>query len=204
MQQEQQPYQYSVDYLDQIAPKPPKTGPSGKLKWLLIGFGALALIALVPIVAGFFTSQTDADEVLAARLQNMSQIATKAQKNIKSNQLRGYNSNLLLYLADTNRSLAEHLPARGVDPKKLSESVASAETTRAEELTAALENARLNAIYDRTYSREMAYQLASIKALLQAAYEDTNNKAYKEFLSKSYDNLTPIHKQIAEFNESSD
>lgn len=203
MDPDQQPYQYSVDYLNQIAPQAPKPGVSSKLKWIIIGLIGALIVALILMAVSTLSLKPDTDEVMAARLKETATIASKAQRNIKSSQLRGYNSNLTLYLSNTNRTMAEQLTTRGIDPKKLTESITSAESARAKEVSDKLEDARLNAIYDRTYSREMAFQLETIIALMQAAYKDTNSSAYKEYLDTSYKNLAPIQKQIADFNEAS-
>jgi hypothetical protein len=68
-------------------------------------------------------------------------------------------------------------------------------------MTTDLDNARLNAVYDRTYSREMAYKLATVLTLMQQIYESTNNKSLKNFLVNAYKNLEPTQKNFTDFNE---
>ena len=64
-----------------------------------------------------------------------------------------------------------------------------------------LEDARLNAVFDRTYAREMEYQLATLLALMERVYSSTSSSSLKEYLEESYDNLEPLHEQFAAFDE---
>ena len=69
-----------------------------------------------------------------------------------------------------------------------------------EELKKTLEDARLNAVFDRTYAREMAYQLDTIAALMGDIHESTKSKSLKEFLINTDKNLQPIKNQFTDFN----
>ena len=69
-----------------------------------------------------------------------------------------------------------------------------------EKILAKLEDARLNAIYDRSYARELSYQLETTMSLMRQIYNKTKNKDLKTFLEESYNNLEPIQKQFSDFN----
>jgi hypothetical protein len=190
--------QYSIDYLNQIAPGPKKPGLSNKLFFLLIGGGLLiAIIVGIALLSGG-TSNTTRLETLAARLQTLQTISTASQKNLKSGMLRSTNSNLSIFLTNANRDISTPLSINGVNIKKLDKNIVASENGAP--LTARLEDARLNAVFDITYAREMNYQLATVAGLMKEIYSSTKSKSLKDFLVATDDNLQPIKKQLADFN----
>lgn len=194
--------QYPIDYLNQIAPETKKPGPSNR--WLvliaIIG-GVVALIVGVLMLLGSSAGPTDAAQRLTARLQTLQSVSEQSQKTIKSSNLRGINSNLNIFLTNTNRDIVTPLSNIDVDAKKLSKNVVAEE--KGEKLTASLEDARLNAVYDNTYAREMSFQLATVVALMDEVYAKTNSTSMKKFLEDTIENLEPIKKQLDDFNSTS-
>lgn len=193
--------QYPIDYLNQIAPQQPKKSVSNKLFLFIIGGGVL-----LAIIVGLFLLNSGSGgpnekmQTLAARLVTLKDISSKAQKNIKSGALRATNSSLTLLLTNANRDIAEPLLNNGVDIKKLDKAIQTKEDGT--DLTEKLENARLNAVFDRTYTREMVYQLDTTAALMGDIYERTNSKSLKDFLLKTDSDLQPIKKTFSEFSDS--
>jgi hypothetical protein len=195
------PVPSSPDYLNQIAPQAPKKslfkiGP--KLLIIIVGI----IILLVAIMSFAFSSANEAKkkplETLSARLSTTETIATAAQTNLKSSELRSLNSNLKIYLTNTNRDIAAPLLAAGVDVKKISKTVTAAEAPDA--INTRLEDARLNAVYDRTYAREMAYQLDTLITLMKQIYKSTSSTKLKAFLQSAFDSLEPTQKSFEDFN----
>lgn len=189
--------QYSIDYLNQIAPQAPKKGLAPTHKWLFIGLGAALLVALVIMIFGAVGKSNSPTERLAARLKGSEKIVEDSQKSLKSSQLRSLNSSLELFLANTNRDIVEPLKNNGLDITKLNADILAQEDGT--KLKERLEDARLNAVFDRTYAREMSYQLETILALMRQVYTTTNSKSLKEFLETTYNNLEPVQKQFSEF-----
>ncbi|HEU5121654.1 MAG TPA: hypothetical protein VFT59_02320 [Candidatus Saccharimonadales bacterium] len=192
--------QYPIDYLNQIAPQQPKQGLSSKLFFLLIGGGVL-----LAIVVGFFLLNSGSGgpkekmQTLAARMITLQQIASDSQRNIKSGSLRATNSSLTIFLTNANRDIAEPLLNNNIDVKKLDQGIVTKEDGA--ELKETLNDARLNAMFDRTYAREMAYQLDTIAVLMGDIYERTNSKSLKDFLLKTDGDLQPIKKTFSEFTD---
>ncbi|HMH70468.1 MAG TPA: hypothetical protein VK502_03635 [Candidatus Saccharimonadales bacterium] len=195
----QDQHQYSIDYLNEIAPQEKKPGLDNKKFLMLVGGGLI-----VAIIAGIFVlssgsapGPTQKMQTLAARLIALQKISTTAQKNIKSSSLRGTNSNLTIFLTNTSRDIAGPLLNNGVDVKKIDSKITAAE--KGEKLSATLEDARLNAVFDRKYPREMDYQLGTVEALMKDIYASTNSKSLKEFLMATDKNMQPIKKQFEDF-----
>lgn len=195
------PVPSSVDYLNQIAPKQQKKSPLSGGPRLLIIIGALLVIVvvIVAIVLNVISQSTQRPlEQLAARLTSTQTIVASAKANLKSSELRGLNSNLGLYLTNTNRDISKPLLSAGVNTEKLDKNILSEES--ATPILDRLEDARLNAVYDRTYAREMAYQLETLITLMKQIYSNSGNKDLKAFLQTTYASLEPTQKAFAEFN----
>jgi hypothetical protein len=198
-QQSQDPQQYPVDYLNQISTQQQKPGLNNKRFLMIIGGAViLILLAVILMIANSGTGPTEKMQTLAARLQTLQTIASDSQANIKSGPLRDTNSNLTIFLTNTNRDIAEPLAGNGVDVTKLDEKIVAQEA--GEDLTATLEDARLNAVFDRTYAREMSYQLDTVAILMQEIYNSTGNEAFKTFLENTSTNLEPLRQQFSDFN----
>lgn len=191
--------QYPVDYLNQISSQPEKSGMNNKRFFMIIGGAVvLVLIAIILMMASGGTGPKEKMQTLAARLATIQTIASDAQNNIKSGALRSTNSNLTIFLANTNRDITEPLAESGIDITKLDEEIVAQES--GEELSAALEDARLNAVFDRTYAREISYQLDTVAILMQEIYNSTNNASFKTFLENTSANLQPLRDQFSDFN----
>lgn len=191
------------DYLSQIAPKPQKKSLIPKSKPLLVGIIALGFIVFITIIgllASLATGNIGDTERLAARLQATQDIVHSAKSNVKNHQLRALNSSLDIYLTNTLRDATPILAKHNIDINKLSKTVISAESDA--NILANLENARLNAIYDRIYASEMANQLENTTILMQKIFKSTSDKSLKSFLSNAYLTLQPTQKRFADYNAS--
>jgi len=190
-----------VDYLNQIAPQAPKRPmfTFGIKQLLMIGAALVILVIILAVVVGSITGgKKEPLERLSTRLTATQSVVSAAQPNLKSSELRSLNSNLNLYMTNTNRDIAEPLKAAGITTKNLSKSIVASESTTA--LSARLEDARLNAVFDRTYAREMAYQLGTLMTLMNQTYKTTSSTSLKTFLKTAYDNLKPTQESFANFN----
>jgi len=191
-----------VDYLNQIAPQQKKSrfdlSSQKPSRLLIMGLGAAFVIVIIlSVVIGAVTGNGNNLEHLAAKLSNTQSVSISANQSIKSTQLRALNSSLQLYLTNTIRDAAPIFTKNGVKMDKLSASVTKAESNTT--MLATLEDARLNAIYDRTYAREMAYQLDTVITLMRQMYKSTGDNNLKDFLNTSYKSLEPTQKQFADY-----
>ncbi len=195
--------QYSIDYLNQIAPAPQKQGLSSRMFLMIIGGGIFlaAIVGLLMLFSGGGSGPTQKMQTLAARVQTLEKITAAAQRNIKSNDLRGSNSNLSIFLANTDQGMIDPLEKNGISLTKLDKTIVAAE--KGDDLTTKLEDARLNAVFDRTYAREMSYQLEALRTLIVSIYSGTKSKSMQDFLETTNKSLVPIKKQFDTFNASS-
>jgi len=200
-QPQQSPQQTPYDYLNQIAPQAPKKSllHLGLRQVIILGVAlVLVVIILSVIINAAVASKGTSLEHLSVRLTNTATIADNSQANLKSSKLRNLNSNLRIYMTNTNRDIAAPLKLAGIETKKINANIISQESTKA--LTARLEDARLNAVFDRTYAREMAYQLGTTLTLMTQAYNSTKSTSTKTFLTTAYDSLKPTQEGFANFS----
>lgn len=194
--------QYSIDYLNQIAPQPQRN-PNGR-KWMVIG-GILAVLAVIVGILSVFASLSGGPshdlERLSARLTSLQKVVDAAQPNITYGELRSSNSNLSIFLSNTNRDSVTPLENNGIDPKKIDKQIAANEAY--DDMTATLEDARLNATFDSVYVREMTLRLAELNALMGRIHGTTNSQSMKEFLVNSDTSLEAIRQQFTTISESS-
>lgn len=193
--------QYSIDYLNQIAPAPKKPGLDNRIFLFVIG-GGLILAAIVGMLTLFSggNGPTEKMQTLAVRMEVLQGIASKSQKNIKSNKLRNTNSSLAIFLTNANRDIETPLANNGIQLEKINKDIKTKEETDGEALAKKLEDARLNAVFDRTYANEMSYQLTTVETLMKSIYKSTKSKSMKSYLEATDKNIAPIIKQLNDFN----
>lgn len=197
--------QTPLDYLNQISPQTPKSSPF-KLTMKTVIIGAIILIILVCIIAAIASSASGGRKTpwqqLSARLTTTQTIAADATTKLKSSELRSLNSDIKLYLTNTQRDLAIPLGKMSVDAAKLPPAILAKESGTG--ITERLENARLNAKFDSTYAREMSYQLATIMALYQKLFSQSSSADTKNFLSNAFTNIKSKQESLAAFSTTSE
>lgn len=190
-----------IDYLNQIAAPPEKPGLNKQaVAFVVIGIGlVLALvIGFLMFISGDSDSPKATMQTLTARMQAIQEVSDKSQKNIKSSELRGINSTLKVILTNANRDIVAPLAANGIEMKKLDKTIVAKE--KADPITADLEDARLNAVFDDTYAREMSFKLTTVLLLMEDIYNKSDSKSMKAFVLKTDKDLQPIKQQLEGFN----
>lgn len=194
------PNPLSSDYLDQIASPQKAPGMSNKLFFVVIGVALLLTIVVAFVLLSSAGSGTKAvsTERLALRLQTLQKISQDSHKTIKDSNLRSINSNLKTSLINANRDIAEPLKAAKVDLKKADKAVSAQENGK--KITDSLENARLNGTFDRTYAKEISYQLDTTTVLMNSLQKTTKSSSLKTFLTGSTRDLKSLQTQFAAYS----
>jgi hypothetical protein len=189
-----------TDYLNQIAPLVPKKPlfSFGIKQIIMIGAILVVLVIILSVIVTNIASNSRSPlEHLSARLTATQTVANSAQANLKSSELRSLNSNLKLYLTNTNRDIAAPLLSASVNTLKLDKNIVTIESIAG--MSARLEDARLNGVFDRTYAREMTFQLGQTMTLMEQIYSSTNNPKLKTFLQSAYSSLKPTQESFTNF-----
>lgn len=198
----QQP-QFSSDYLNQIAAPAQVKTLNPFILWGLIG-GALLLAVIVVLAVTSANSGPSSSSLasVAAKLDNLKTVSEDAQDNIQSSELRTLNSSLTLSLTNTNRDLAKPLKAQDISLKDKKDTTITAVAKDFESLSKRLEDARLNAVFDRTYAREMTYALKTLHGDMVALYKKSRSTELKTTLDTADSNLKPLLEGFESFNAS--
>ena len=193
--------QVSADYLDQISIKSNNVKLFSDKKFLFVAIGGAltVIVAIIIIIAGMTQKSNDIVQ-LAARLNSVNSTVDTTKNKIKSSDLRATNSELKIYLTNTIRDLGTILSAKNIKIDKLESKYTKLESN--EDLLLRLEDARLNAVYDRIYAREMATWLEKTLIMMQDSYDLTpkNNTKTRDFLNNAYSNLDPLQSAFENFN----
>ncbi|MBM3210154.1 hypothetical protein FJZ39_02340 [Candidatus Saccharibacteria bacterium] len=194
---------YSIDYLNQIAAPAPKAGLSKGMKTLLIAAGAMLLITLPLLLFSALsgsTTQISLDR-LAARSSNLSAVISDSHDNIDSTELRQINSSLSASMKNISAGTTEQLKAQSTTLETAKKANPN-ETTGA--LSARLDDAELNATFDRSYVREMAFEVKTTLILIDSLGAKARDEATVDFLRQSYNNLNQSYEQLEAFGKTSE
>lgn len=204
-QPQPQPNQgYSIDYLDQISP-PVKTSRVASPKFF---FGIIAgLVALLLVVGGLMllsnrASPMDKSTDMLLRMQTLEKVARIQHGHLRDGQLRATNSSYLLFLANAIRDIKEPLQTAGVTTSQLPKDQRDLEKSIENELNTQFDEARLNVILDRTYAREMNYQLEILHGMMISVYNSTDNPVLTEYLETTENNLGQVSDGFSAFSGS--
>lgn len=191
----------SSNYLDEIAPKDNSRNNLLNKKSTLI-FGILGILTLITlllvVVVQLSKGSYSTTEQLAARLISIKSTADDSTENLKSSRVRAINSDLKIYLTNTIRDFKPILEKKNIDIEELSPKVLNIESN--EKLLEKLEDARLNAVLDRTYAREMSYVLELTANLINKIVKSNKDSEFKIFLESAKTNLIPIQEEFELFS----
>lgn len=205
-QQQQQQPEYPIDYLNQIAPTTPKSaGPSPKLLLIAIITCVVVAIGFVAFMltngSGQSTKISYKAEELSSRLETLKKIVDDNHDDIQENSLRTQNSTLSIFLsssiADTKDSLGSLAPNASKKPTK---EITANEEKLSTDLQAKLDDSQLAGTFDRTYAREIAYQIDLLIGLTNEVYTKTSKADVRSSLEKLSQSIIPIKKAMATFS----
>jgi hypothetical protein len=194
----------SADYLDSIAVKPTNNVKllSGKM---LILFAALAVVLVGAIGLMFSgggerrTPRADS-ETLFLRMTNLSTVAGDFQGFLRGNRLRAANATFRTQLASSLTSLTPQLANIGINTQRIDERRTASEQELLDQISQSLENERLNVRLDRSYAREMSYQLEMLLILIERI-ENSANDEYSAVLTNIHTGITASRENFSRLVE---
>lgn len=176
--------QYGTYYSNQ-----PAGGASSKSKLLMIAVIVLVLIGLGFGVMTLMSNNAKSDiTLLAVRENSLLTVASEAQENITSDDLRVANSNATILLQSDVTSIVSVTGIKKLPDGLVKENV----DTSSEDL----KQAKLLDKFDSTYISLMLQKVGDLVILAKSTEAKTSTKAYKEQVTKSLHNLQSIQKQF--------
>ena len=196
--------QYAVDYLGGIAPAQSNdeitiAGKSISKNIFYIGIGLIGALILA-VMFMLFTPKKEGistlnESSLYSSMVATSEITKKAGKNIKNSKLRAINSSLNSQLIGSIQEMNDPLTKSGIDPKPLETAAKKPDEAESEKLQM-LEDARLNATYDRAYSREMIRRLETMLITLDRIEKINQRESMQTFVKNTKPKLESLKKSI--------
>lgn len=188
---------YDPNYLDSIAPPPPRakflSGGFGKIFFILIAVFVLA----VSLIIAFSGKDNTADlQQVAVRLKNFSFTTKSVQKYLKSSNLSSTNSNLQIWITNSQREAEDLLGKAGVKKTEYNKTMVASEKKIAADLDAKFEDARLSARLDRVYASTMAAETQKLINMYNTMAKKSGAKAIRDYAKSASANLTPIQKSF--------
>jgi hypothetical protein len=195
------PSNFSDNYLDQIASKPVVKTANPLLIWGMIGgvliLAVIGVIALASNKGGVSTSSLGA---ISTSFSSLKDVSEDSQKSIQSSELKTLNSSLSLVLTNANRDVQAYMKTNSIKKKDIAKSAAAKKVnTDIADMKKRLENARLNAVYDRTYAREMTFAIKTLRSDMAVLYK-SGGKNLKAILETTDTNLKPLAEGFSQFN----
>jgi hypothetical protein len=193
--------QYSVDYLNQIAPKQQKTVNRFAI-FGLSGAVIMAVVAVVIIMANAggpdFSAQAKS---LQARINTLQTVADSQQSHLKENVISEANSSLSSALTSTSTDLTTIMKAKGLKTSSgSSATISKTEKAYAASLQKKLDDAYQRGTLDRTYTTQMTYELTLLRSKLTRLKHTANSKSITAFCDTATTNIDAIIKTYNNFS----
>lgn len=194
--------QFSVDYLNQIAPPmPQKTINRFAVFGMIAGVIALGVFLMVVMTGSGRPDVSSQTKLIQARIATLQSVTAEQQKHLKQNELVSVNATLSTTLTSMMSSLDDLKKAQGIKSVPLVQS--TTEKAYQTSLSGKFNDAYLTGTLDRTYAGEMAYQLAILKSMVQKLTSiSPNSQSIKTFHESSIPSIDVASKQFSDFSAS--
>jgi hypothetical protein len=169
---------------------------------LLGGLGLAVILLLVLVITNFNNQKTPKSltETIYLRITNLQTTAKKYHPQLKSSALRATNASLNTQLTNINRDISAQFSALDIKKDKIDKKLKATETDRIDQANKSLETARLNVRLDRTYAKEMTFQVNMLVTLIQQTAKKAK-KDYKTTLELAAKDFQTIANQFAAYSD---
>ena len=194
--------QYPVDYLNKIAaPAQQRTLNKFAVFGLIAAFLAIVFFALFMMLGGGTPNVKAQATTMRDRVRTLATVTKEQQGRLTESDLTSMNATLNTSLTSMNSELTtlvgEKQSSNGSTTAKPKE---KKEQAYLDKLSTKLNDAYLRGTLDRTYSTDMAYQLAILKSQFQKLASTSKSSAAKEFVAKNVPTLDAAIKEFSEFS----
>lgn len=190
---------YSIDYLNQIAPKEQKSVNRFAVIALIAGVLISALFGMILLSSSGGPNANEQLAPIALRIDTLKTATASQQKHLNENQINEANASLNSSLTTMNTTIQALMKDRKL---KSSETSPSAKTEKAygEALAKILDDSYQRGTLDRTYTSQMTYELTVLKSKLAKLKRSTKSKEITEFTTSATENIDTVMKAYASFD----
>jgi len=191
--------EYSIDYLNRIAPKEQRVVNRFAVIGLIGGGILAAIFALILITASGGPSANDQLIPISERIATLQSVTKAEQTHLAEDQISEANAALSSSLSSMTTSMATILTERKLKDST-SSGAAKAEKLYAQNLTTTLEDSYQRGTLDRTYTSQMTYELTVLKSRITKLKQATGSKELLSFCDTSLNNIDLVLKAYSTFD----
>ena len=189
---------YSIDYLNQIAPKETKTVNRFAVIALIAGVLISALFGMILLSNSGGPSANEQLAPLSLRIATLKTVTANQQKHLNENQINEANAALNSSLTTMSTGIETIMKDRKLKSSEKS-AAAKSEKTYSETLSKTLDDSYQRGTLDRTYTSQMTYELTVLKSKLATLKRSTKNKELTEFATSSSADIDTVLKAYSSF-----
>ncbi len=198
---EQSTPSYSVDYLNQIAPKEQKTVNRFAVIALIGGVLISALFGIILISSASGPNVNEQLPTVAARIATLKTVTEAQQSHLKETVISEANASLSSSLTSMKTDIQTILTDRKIKTSEKSNATKT-EKTYQETLTKTLDESYQRGTLDTIYTSQMTYELTLLKSSLAKLKRSTKNEEILGFVKSATENIDTILKVYDKFESS--
>lgn len=190
--------EYSIDYLNKIAPKEQKTVNKFAM-FGLVGAGIFVAIFAFAIMLnpGNKTPDTKAQTIaLSERIATLETATEQQQKNLNEEQIYAANTAINSSLGSMSSTLTETMKASKIKENKKQKTAELAYSTK---LNKTLNDAYQRGTLDRTYTTQMTYELSILRSKLVTFKKSKVSTDLQNMSSTGIKDIDSVMKTLNEF-----
>lgn len=191
--------EYSIDYLNRIAPKEQKAVNKFAVIGLIGGVLIAVVFAFILMTSSGAPSPNAQLAAVSGRVATLQSVVTEQQTHLGITQLSEANASLGSSLGTMNTDVTAMMKERKI---KTDSAVASKEASYKTKLAKTLDDAYQKGTLDRTYTTQMTYELTVLRSKIANLKKSTTSKSIKEFCDTSTSNVDLILKVYASVDTS--
>lgn len=191
--------EYSIDYLNQIAPKEQRVVNRFAVFGLIGGGIIAAVFALILITASGGPNANDQLIPISTRIATLQNVTKTEQTHLAEDQISQANAALSSSLSSMTTSMNAILTERKLK-NDAGSSTSKTEKAYATKLTATLENSYQRGTLDRTYTSQMTYELTVLRSRITKLKQTTGSKELLSFCDTALSNIDLVLKAYSTFD----
>lgn len=196
---DQQREEYSIDYLNKIAPKEQRTVNRFAVFGLIGAVVASAIFAVILLSSSHGPDVSKLIPKLDARIQTLKTATAAQQTHLNENDISEANASLSSALGSMDTELQSLMKERKL--KKITDQASVAnEKAYLAALTKALDDAYQRGTLDRTYTAQMTYELSMLRSQVVKLKSTSSNETIQTFCANSLNSIDITLKSYAAFD----
>lgn len=189
---------YSVDYLNQIAPQEQKKINRFAVIALIGGVLISALFGIILLSSSGGPSVSDQLTPIAARITTLEAATEEQQPHLRETKISEANAALNSSLTSMNTDIKAILKERKLKVNDKS-TAGKKEKTYSETLTKTLDDSYQRGTLDSTYTSQMTYELTVLKSKLSKLKRSTKSTSLTSFVDDGITNIDTVLKAYDSF-----